>query len=282
MKFIGYSYANSQIMKSFLESNAWWFYFVLTYLISWSIWTAGNYLLSEDLRMIPLVLGAFGPFASAILIIRISQGKDELKRWLKLIFNLKINPGWYLLGAVLLPFGTACIHHLIFILLGGESRLEFSAEWLIYFAYLIPTALLSGGNEEPGWRGYITPVLIGKFNLILANLIVGIGWALWHMPLYVLGNWGGSDQSIFWLFMYCVPLSMIMTWLFYASGRSILPPMLFHAGSNVVFRYFPMNTNLSDTIEDEFTVVKTGIYWLLALIIIVMTKGTLGKDKSSR
>jgi membrane protease YdiL (CAAX protease family) len=163
--------------------------------------------------------------------------------------------------------------------LGGQSGVALSTDWLLYFAYLIPTALLSGGNEEPGWRGYITPVLLDRFNLILSHVIVGTFWALWHIPLYLQNGWGGDDQPIVWLIIYCIPLSMILTWLFYRSRRSVLPVMLFHAGSNVVFRYFPMETQIFDNLKDEFTVIKAVVYGLIAIALLTATKGTLGYRK---
>ena len=266
-------------MKLFLLKHNWWFYFVLTFAISWTIWIIGDSILPERLFTISLVLGAFGPFLSAVIIIRISKSKASLKKWLRSIFNFRIPVGWYLLGGIVLPFLIAAIHHIIYIVLGGQSGVEISTDWLLYFAYMIPTALLSGGNEEPGWRGYITPVLLDRFNIFLAHIIVGIFWALWHLPLYLLGDWGGDDQPIIWLVIYCIPLSMILTWLYYRSKRSIIPAMLFHGGSNVVFRYFPMNTQLFANVDDEFTIIKTFLYWLIAIILLIVTKGTLGIRK---
>jgi membrane protease YdiL (CAAX protease family) len=266
-------------MKRFLLKQNWWFYFILTFAISWTIWTIGNYLLPEGLFVIALVLGAFGPFLSAVIIIRISKGKTVLRNWFRTIFNFKIPVIWYLLGGIVFPFLLAGIHHLIYILLGGESGMELNMDWLLYFAYLIPTALLSGGNEEPGWRGYITPVLLQKFNIFLAHLIVGIFWASWHLLLYLQGYWSSDQQSFVWLIIYCVPLSMILTWLYYRSRLSVIPVMLMHAGSNVVSRYFPMNTQIFESVEDEFTIIKTIIYGVIAIILLICTKGRLGYKK---
>ena len=266
-------------MKQFLLKHNWWFYFILTFAISWSAWAIGNRILPEELFTISLVIGAFGPFISALLIIRISRGKATLIKWLRTIFNFRIHVLWYLIGGILFPFITAAIHHFIYILLGGQSGIEFSSDWLLYFAYLIPTALLSGGNEEPGWRGYITPVLLQRFNIFIVHFIVGICWALWHLLLYLQGYWSSDQQSFIWLMIYCIPLSMIMTWLYYKSKRSIIPVMLMHAGGNVVFRYFPMNTQIFDSVEDEFTIIKTIIYGTIAIILLIVTKGSLGYKK---
>ena len=263
-------------MKKIIPKSSWWFYFILTFLISWSIWIAGTNILSQKLNIIPLIIGAFGPFLAAIIILRISQNKAILVEWLKSTFNFRIHIVWYLLGAIVLPFTIAIIHHLIYIILGGQSGANFSLEWLGYFAYLIPTALLTGGNEEPGWRGYITPVLLLKFHPIIVNIIVGVFWAFWHLPVYFIEGWGSSNQPFEWLIIYAIPLSMILTWLYYRSKRSIIPVMLLHAGTNVVFQYFPMQTKIFNSVEDEFTVIKTVVYSIFAIILLITTKGNLG------
>jgi len=266
-------------MKKFLDNNSWWFYFILTFLITWPIWGLGKVILPGNLRIITTITGAFGPFISAMIILRITTGGSGLKKWLKTTFNFKINVIWFLLGGIILPFLIAGIHHIIYLLLGGKSGMEFSTDWLIYFVFLISTTLLTGGNEEPGWRGYITPVLIGRFHPVIACTIVGIGWAVWHSPLYFLEGWGGSDQPFIWLLIYAIPLSMILTWLFNKSKHSVIPVMLLHAGTNVVFRYFPMETKVFDSVGDEFTVIKTIVYCLFAIFILVISKGTLGYEK---
>lgn len=263
-------------MKKFLDSNNWWFYFFLAFFISWPIWILGRILLPENLTTITQIAGAFGPFVAAVLILRITGSKEGLKDWLKKTFNFRIHASWFLWGGIFLPFLIAAVHHLIYLAFGGRSGIDFSFNWLSYFAYLIPTTLLTGGNEEPGWRGYITPVLLRRFNIIAVHVIVGTGWALWHLPFYLTGQWGGNDQPFLWLLIYCIPLSMILTWLYFKSGKSIIPVMLLHAGTNVVFRFFPMETRIFPEISDEFTFIKTIVYWLFAITLLIITRGTLG------
>jgi membrane protease YdiL (CAAX protease family) len=266
-------------MKVFLSKHNWWFYFILTFAISWSVWFLGSILLPEDLFLIALVPGVFGPFLAAVLIIRISKGKATLRSWLRKIFNLRISVRLYLLGGLFLPFLLAGMHHLIYMILGGQSGLELSMDWLLYPVYLIPTALLSGGNEEPGWRGYITPVLLKRFGILPAHVIIGILWGLWHLPLYYTNGWGSEQQSFVGLLIYCIPLSMILTWLYYKSRWSVIPVMLMHAGSNVVSRYFPMNTRVFESVEDEYTLIKILVYGSIAILLLILTKGKLGYIK---
>jgi len=52
-----------------------------------------------------------------------------------------------------------------------------------------------------------------------------------------------------------------------------------HAGSNVVSRYFPLNTQIFESVEDEFTIIKTFVYWSIAILLLIFTKGSLGYTK---
>ena len=42
--------------------------------------------------------------------------------------------------------------------------------------------------EEIGWRGFALPRLQKRHNALIATLIVGILWALWHLPLVFFGR----------------------------------------------------------------------------------------------
>jgi len=102
-------------MKNFPYQNNWWFYFILTYLLSWPIWFLGDIILPDSWQDLPLVIGAFGPMVAALILIRNQEGKSGLKSWIRSRFNIRINILLYLSGAIFLPFGFAAIHHLCYI-----------------------------------------------------------------------------------------------------------------------------------------------------------------------
>ena len=260
--------------KNFTSGTIWMF-FVLALLVSWSIWIPMFLLVPVNTQLPLLLLGGFGPFLSAIIVIWAKEGKTALKQWLRETFGLRINLIWYLVGGLFLPFGIALLHHSQYILAGGKSAFTFNQVWGIYIARLFSTALLGGGNEEPGWRGFATPRLMTKFHPITANCMVGCFQVIWHIPLY-FGNWSGKDQPLLWFFVYAVGLSIIMTWLYFQSSKSVLPVMLLHAGTNIVFNFFPRTNTIFSSPDLDFNVFKSGAYWIVAIIIIAITKGQLG------
>ena len=251
-------------------------FILIAFGFSWAIWIPAGLFLNEAVLLPFTLLGGFGPFIAAIIVIRLREGKESLRAWLRQTFRLRIHILWYLAGGLLIPFMIAAIHHGIYVMLGGQSGFSFNQPWYMYLGSLIPTMLVGGGNEEPGWRGFAIPRLMKKFPPIIANIMLGIVWMLWHLPLYLVGSWSGTGQPIGWFILYAGGLSIILTWLYYRSRKSILPAMLLHAGTNVVFQFFPMQKILFKSLDYDFTVIKTLVYWLFALLIIVFTRGKLG------
>ena len=59
--------------------------------------------------------------------------------------------------------------------------------WLpLMFVKMFTVAMLTGGNEEHGWRGVLQPLLQRSKSPLVVALIIGVVWELWHFPL-VLG-----------------------------------------------------------------------------------------------
>src|ERR1043166_4805504 len=91
--------------------------------------------------------------------------------------------------------------------------------------------LFIGLGEEPGWRGFALPQLQTKYSPLVASLVLGPVWALWHLPL--VGNefpWPIVPAFLLSLF----GDTFMLTWLFNCTNGSVFLPMLFHATVNTV------------------------------------------------
>ncbi len=114
--------------------------------------------------------------------------------------------------------------------------------------------------------------LLRHFSPIAASLILGVFWALWHIPFFIIDYYG---SNFLWFSFDVIGLSFIMSWLYFNSRWSVWPVMLLHAGTNIISSFTP-TSGLIFEIEDSFSLVRGVIYWVLALIIILFTKGKLG------
>jgi membrane protease YdiL (CAAX protease family) len=91
---------------------------------------------------------------------------------------------------------------------------------------------LSNPSEEVGWRGFALPHLQKRHTALVATLIVGILWGLWHLPLFF---WNGnpiSEQPLLPWFISTVASAFVYTWLYNSTNGSLLPAALFHVALN--------------------------------------------------
>ena len=92
----------------------------------------------------------------------------------------------------------------------------------------IMLALFLGPIEEFGWRGLALPLLQRRFAPFWAALILGVIWALWHIPSFLMGGTPQSAWAFGPYFAGIVAMSIILTPLFNASRGSLLIAVLFH------------------------------------------------------
>ena len=266
-------------------SKVIWFFF-LAYLISWSIW--GLLLIFPDTmgEMYFLVIfGAFGPFAAAAILTRHEQGKEGAKAWRQKVFKLRGHIKWCLLAGLGLPFLIAIVHTTVYAFLYGLPNLQTEPPWYwlfpaipvnVYIAVIYSSAL----GEEPGWQGYAMPHLLKQFTPIMACIILGILWAMWHLPLYFTPLWSGNE-SLLLMVLYTSPLAMILTWLTHKARGSVMPAVFLHQATNLYGDYLLETQIFQQPLVMNFTEIKTVLYWVIAIFLIWRTRGLLGYGETA-
>jgi membrane protease YdiL (CAAX protease family) len=249
-------------------------YFVLAFAFTWSILIPAVQCVPEGLLTLFVITAAFGPMLAAVITIWASQGGSALRLWMRRIFALRIPAMLYLAGGVLLPIGIGVVQYALYRALGGQPDSSSTLSWLLYPAYLIPTALLTGGNEEPGWRGFALPGLLEIFPPVVASLILGVMHAAWHLPLMPDYN-----TTFAWYLFNVIPLTFLLNWLYLRSRGSVIPVMLLHAGTNVISSFIPTPMVVLGGLG-SFMVLRGLVYWAIAVALTVVTKGKLGYDQT--
>jgi membrane protease YdiL (CAAX protease family) len=97
------------------------------------------------------------------------------------------------------------------------------------------TLLLGPLPEEIGWRGFALDALQARLAPIAASLILAACWAAWHAPLFFMDGYyapfGGPPAA--WQFAYDILLTtLLITWIYNHTGRSVLAAVLFHFMGN--------------------------------------------------
>jgi membrane protease YdiL (CAAX protease family) len=168
----------------------------------------------------------------------------------------------------------AGISALVYSLLGGEF-VSTGIPLVVFLVILLGTLTINGGIEEFGWRGYLLPRLQQRWSPIVASLIVGVAWALWHLPMYVVPGAVYYGQP-FWLFGSLVVLmSFWYTWLYNASNGRILPVVFLHGLHNAATVLYPFAP------ESMIVAVAPAIvaYVTVSVGLVVLTKGRLAGPK---
>ena len=78
----------------------------------------------------------------------------------------------------------------------------------------MPLILLIALGEEYGWRGFLLPRLMKRYNLLQASMRLGLIWGLWHFPAYLIGT-GVPLQMDFLVFLLWVVLgTLFISWIY--------------------------------------------------------------------
>jgi membrane protease YdiL (CAAX protease family) len=185
---------------------------------------------STPLGQILLLLGAFAPALAALGLTAHAEGGAGVSKLLSGVIQWRVAARWYVFAAsytIIVKLTVAVIHRVAF---GAWPHFGKDSWYLIPFAVAFSTPFQAG--EEIGWRGYALPRLAGRFGLAGASLILGVIWGCWHLPQFFIREADTYRQSFFVFVLGVMALSVVLAWLWERSGRSLLLPMLLHAGWN--------------------------------------------------
>lgn len=208
-----------------------------TLAFSWGLWALLLFDVVPATTMELFVrVGGFGPLVGALVALVLSG--RSIRTWLRANLRIRVPGRWYLAALVLPPLliGAAGVLHVG--LFGARFDLAAINPLWFYPIALVIVFFVGGGQEELGWRAFALPALQGRFSATTASIAVGVVWALWHLPLFFLSGSGQSDLPLGPYVIAVVALSVVLAWLYNASG-SVLIPMLFHGGINPIAAYFP-------------------------------------------
>lgn len=231
-------------------------FFALTYAISWPLWFL-SHLAGGTLGTVLLVVGGFGPLLAAAILIRYSG--DSLIDWLRSIVRWRVPVRFYAY-AFGLPVLIMAVMDGVLAALGHQSDLSvISGRPPAYLQTLFITALIFGGQEEPGWRGFALPRLEERHAPLVATLILGLGWGVWHIPLY--GPFG---------FVVPLVLAFFYSWL-YNRTHSVLLCIVLHASFTAAQDHLLL---VADSRVVDAVLLST--YIVGAAVVIAVTRGRLG------
>jgi membrane protease YdiL (CAAX protease family) len=265
-------------------------YFLLAFSFTWG-WQLPEFALAHQQLGGPwLLVGILGPALAGFVMAGITEGRVGMVRLLRRVVLWRVAMRWYLAVFLILP---AVWFVSVFLSPGGIAAFRVPSPslliaWLSGFAFAFVASLFV---EESGWRGFALPRLQGRYGPLLGTLLLGLLWALWHLPGWAffpsLTGAGTSFLSFTFAITYLgfvgyiVASAILITWVFNHSRGSILLAILFHASANATggsfLTLFP-SLFPHPVIPAAFEI---GVI-VVAVVVVVATRGLLGYDHYQR
>jgi membrane protease YdiL (CAAX protease family) len=247
-------------------------FFALAYGISWAMLLVLYGLLGLPAAVV-ILLQTLGPTLAALVMAGHLEGPAGRRRLLARVRIWRVARRWYAVALVGIP--AVCLLAALvvpgaFVGLGNASAVKLAIEFLVFMA----VGFFSGPLfEEPGWRGFALPHLQAQMGALRGTLVLGVLWAAWHLPQYLVPEWadenGGLDPMLVATFLLMVvAIAPIMTWLFNRTKGSLFLVMLAHAA---------INASLAALVVAS-SALNVGVlaFGGLSIVLIVATRGRLG------
>jgi membrane protease YdiL (CAAX protease family) len=215
-------------------------------------------------------LAGFGPLVAGGVL---SWRDGNVRSWAHQALRWRTGLEWWAVALLVAPILSLVGYGVYLAATGSSFGLASDPIVVVYLTLFFYILLLRGGfGEEMGWRGYALPQLLEEYNTTIAALLIGVGWAAWHLPLFFIQ--GTRQSGSFALYLVgVIGLSIILSWLYTRSRGSVLLTTVFHAQWNV------FDSGALFSVGGEASLVGPGasvlVIWLFAVVLIVADSETM-------
>jgi uncharacterized protein len=220
------------------------YFLLLTFALTWSMWLpvamASRDWFDLGAAHDPLwMLGGFGPSVAAFVLVARAGGWNATRRFGAKLLMWRASAEAYA-GALLLVPALAILALGLHVALGGDVPTGANLDvWYLLPGMFIAALLLGPISEEFGWRGYLLPRMQRVMGAVGASLAIGLIWALWHAPLFLMTGVVQEGSSFLLFAALGVAFTIYFTWLHNRTSGSVLFAVLLHASINSTFWLVP-------------------------------------------
>jgi len=270
------------VMSKAIKQNPFFFFLLFTFSISWiagfpSVIVQGKF---GGLAY----LANFGPALGALIVVGTIEGADGIKKLIQSLFQWRVKFVWYLvvlLGpALTMAVAVAVLFYNIFT--GDGSSQDFNSwtsdfpQHLIVIGALFLFMMVGTWGEEVGWRGLALPRLQEAYHPLLASLILGAIWAIWHLPAFFVEGSQQSQLGMPYFFFATLGYSILYSWIYNGTRESLFMIWLLHSANNATVSYTMLFFEPL-TREPIFSLAVLGFF---DLVVIIFSKSTLRYQKN--
>ena len=249
----------------FIKRHPLFSFFVIAYLFAWLGWIVPDRIYTgtplSTVLTLPFLLMIPGPLIGALIVTGITNGKAGIIALLRKLTIWRVGWGWWAVALLVAPVVglTAAYLNVWFgapdptaILIGGLPGT------LLLFASRLVNPVDGPMQEELGWRGYALPGLQKRFPPLIANLILGVIVAGWHLP------WVWMGQLPPFALLGTVAYTIFAGWIYNNTRGSVLLVLVAHAADGLI------RVGFTGADLTRFFVFYVAAWWLVVLIVILM------------
>ena len=233
-----------------------------------SVWSFPNVVL--------FAVGGLCPLLAGLLLTWLTRGRGGLRDHGRRLIDVgRIDPRWWLVVLLSWPAFTLVLAGAGLALGVTSDPLEgVSAARLfdpVAVVSLVGFAVLFPLVEEVGLRGYWLDELQERWSALVAGLINGTTWAIWHAPFVFLPGYYADttfDPELSWWLPYLVLTALVYVWVYNNTNRSVLAVLSFHALQNVTGELIGFGPEM-------YPFVLAGLVAVAALLVAIWSPGSL-------
>jgi membrane protease YdiL (CAAX protease family) len=269
-------------MSALLQQYPLASFFMLAYALAWAAWSPivlsgkGIGLFAFEAPMEWIVPGSFAPVIAAAIVQRCVTNRWRIgplfSPWRYLLVGMAVGAAAISVAWLLLPVLS----------LTGIDAAHANWQGLMNYPAAIAIAAVQAGptGEEPGWRGFALPRLQARHHPLTAAVVLGVLWALWHLPLFLIEGWTSVPVPIYLCLV--VALTIILATATNLARGSIMVAIVLHATFNGQPRI--LNQVLAGTplhpplpLSSSMVMMVGGV--LIALVMVLSTRGRLAASR---
>jgi membrane protease YdiL (CAAX protease family) len=242
-------------------------FFLLTFAVTWTcfITVAVAIPAEKPLGYALVLVGAYAPSYVALSLTAWRERQQGVWAVLRHVIQWQVATRWYLFAVFYIATIKLTAALILRACTGAWPRFGTTPWYVIPLAIAFSTPFQAG--EEIGWRGYALPRLSDRLGLRWASILLGVIWAVWHLPQFFIRASDTYGQSFPIFALQVVAISVTLAWLWNITAKSLLLPMLLHSAVNNSKDIVPSATPGA---SNAFRLGASAVAWLTILLLWVV------------
>ena len=262
---------------SFIRRYPLFSFFVIAYSFAWLGWTMPDIIYTGTplstvftllfIGMVP------GPLLSAIIVTAVTDGKAGVLALLRKLTIWRVGWAWWAVALLVGPtVGLTAAYLNSWFGAPNPTAILIAniPSTLLLFATRLINPVDGPMQEELGWRGYALPTLQRRYAPLVANLILGVIVAAWHLP------WVWKGQLPFFALLGTVAYTVVAGWIYNNTRGSVLLVLVTHAADGLI------RVGFTGADLTRFYIFYVAAWWVVVLIALLLHGPSLVRNPAEQ